>query len=210
MAERVVIVGAGGHGREVLDVLEAITTTGRDTIEVLGFVDDGEVDESVLRLPLLGSVDALADLADVHVVLGIGDPRVRAHVAERITAPPAPPIVHPLASAGSSCELGPGSVVAAGARITTNVRIGRHCYVGPNATIGHDTVLEDFATLYPGAVVSGSVTVGTAATIGAAASVRQGLSVGARALVGMGAAATHDVAAATTVVGVPARRIGPR
>ena len=205
MAERIVIVGAGGHGREVLDVVEAVGGH-----EVLGFVDDGTPDEALLRFPVLGTVEALLDLPDVQVVLGIGDPRVRAQLAERIAAPPSPPMVHPTASVGSACHVGPGSVVAAGARLTTNVTLGEHCYVGPNATIGHDTVLEDFATLYPGSVVSGSVTLGRAVTIGAGASVKQGVVVGPRAVVGMGAAATHDVPEAATVVGVPARRVGAR
>lgn len=210
MTERVVIVGAGGHGREVLDVVEAVVATGRERIEVLGFVDDGEVDDRQLRIPLLGPVDAIAGLGDVHVVLGLGDPRVRAEVAARISAPPALPMIHPLASTGSLIQVGRGSVVAAGARLTTNVRIGQHCYVGPNATIGHDSVLLDFATLYPGAVVSGNVRLGRAATIGAAASVKQGVTIGAGAVVGMGGAATHDVPEGVTVAGVPARRLGAR
>jgi sugar O-acyltransferase (sialic acid O-acetyltransferase NeuD family) len=208
MAVRVVIVGAGGHGREVFDVVEACGGA-----EVVGFVDDGTPDASLVEAlghRLLGTTAALDDLTDVAVLIGIGDPRIRAEVASRLHAPPAPAMVHPLASMGSGCSIGPGSVVAAGARLTTNISLGQHCYVGPNATIGHDTRLRDFATLYPGAVVSGSVTVGRAATVGAAASVKQGIHIGAQSRVGMGAAATHDVPEASTVVGVPARRVGPR
>ena len=205
MSGRVVIVGAGGHGREVLDVVEAV-----GGIEVVGFVDDGEVDQSLLGAPLLGTTAAVADLGDVAVLLGIGDPRVRADVAARVGAPPAPAMVHPDASVGSRCHIGAGTVVAAGARLTTAVTLGVHCYVGPNATIGHDAVLRDFATLYPGSIVSGAVQVGRAATIGAGATVKQGVRIGERAVVGMGGAATHDVADLTTVAGVPARRLGPR
>ena len=208
MAERIVIVGAGGHGREVLDVVEAV-----GGYEVLGFVDDGAPDESLLAdrgHRLLGGIGTIVDLGEVAVVIGIGDPRTRADVAARLHARPAPPLVHPLASVGSNCSIGAGSVVAAGARLTTNVTVGQHCYVGPNASVGHDVVLADFATLYPGSIASGSVRIGRAATLGAGASVKQGLTVGARAVVGMGAAATHDVSEATTVVGVPARRVGPR
>src|SRR5262245_58611770 len=148
MTERVVIVGAGGHGREVLDVVEAVIAASGEPGEGLGFVDDGEVDEAQLRVPLLGPVTSIAGMGDVHVVLGIGDPRVRAEVAAKVAAPPASPMVHPLASTGSLVQVGPGSVVAAGARLTTNVRIGQHCYVGPTATTGPDSVLLDSATLY--------------------------------------------------------------
>jgi sugar O-acyltransferase (sialic acid O-acetyltransferase NeuD family) len=208
MASRVVIVGAGGHGREVLDVIEAVGGH-----EVVGFVDDGSPDLELLAgrgVPLLGPTSELEGLGEVSVVLGIGDSRARADVAARIGTPPAPAMVHPAASVGSRCTIAPGAVVAAGARLTTNVTVGLHAYIGPNAAIGHDTVLEDFASVYPGAVVSGDVALGRAATVGAGATVKQGVRVGERAMIGMGAAATHDVPAHTTVVGVPARRIGPR
>jgi sugar O-acyltransferase (sialic acid O-acetyltransferase NeuD family) len=208
MAIRLVIVGAGGHGREVLDVVEAC-----GGFEVIGFVDDGSPDEAALAdrgYRLLGDTSALSELDGASILLGIGDARVRADVASRLSNAAAPTAVHPLASVGTGCTIGAGTVVAAGARLTTNIRVGEHCYVGPNATVGHDTSLADFATLYPGAVVSGEVTIGRAATVGAAASVKQGLSIGPRAMVGMGAAATHDVPEGITVVGVPARRIGPR
>lgn len=206
-----VIVGSGGHGREVWDVVEAC-----GGYDVVGFVDDSG-DEPGTRpdgVMLLGPLAHLADLAPIAVVVGIGDPRPRAAVVARLReiagVTPSDALVHPLASIGSRTVLGPGTVVAAGARITTNVRIGSHCYVGPNATIGHDAVLLDGATLYPGAVVSGNVTIGEAAAIGAGASVRQGLRIGAGAFVALGAGVVHDVPEGTTVAGTPARRLGSR
>ena len=211
MGESLVIVGTGGHGREVWDVVEAC-----GGYEVLGFVDDSG-DEAGPRddgVDLLGPITHLATLGPVRVVVGIGDPRPRATVVRRLrelsNVRPADPLVHPLASIGTRCTLGPGTVVAAGARITTNVRIGSHCYVGPNATIGHDAVLLDGATLYPGAVVSGSVTIGEAATIGAGAAIRQGIRIGTSAFVALGAGVVRDVPEGTTVAGTPARRLGSR
>jgi UDP-3-O-[3-hydroxymyristoyl] glucosamine N-acyltransferase len=135
-------------------------------------------------------------------------------VVERLgrfgSAQAAPALVHPLASIGTRCSVDPGSVIAAGARLTTNITVGRHCYIGPNATVGHDSVLHDGATLYPGAVVSGNVTVGRAATIGAGAAVKQGVHIGAEAFVALGAGVVHDVPDRTTVAGTPARRMGSR
>jgi sugar O-acyltransferase (sialic acid O-acetyltransferase NeuD family) len=211
VSEPLVIVGSGGHGREVWDVVEAC-----GGYELLGFVDDsgdapGVRDDGV---HLLGPIAHLATLGPVKVVVGIGDPRPRATVVKRLReygdVSPAEALVHPLASVGSRCTIGAGTVVAAGARITTNVRIGNHCYIGPNASVGHDAVLLDGATLYPGSVVSGSVSVGEAATIGAGATIRQGLRIGASAFVALGAGVVRDVPEGTTVAGTPARRLGSR
>ena len=90
-------------------------------------------------------------------------------------------------------RLGAGTVVAAGARLTTGIAVGRHGYVGPNATIGHDCVLEDYVTVLPGATVSGNVHLGAGVSVGTGANIRQGVSVGEGATVGAGAVVLTDV-----------------
>lgn len=197
----VVIVGAGGHGREVLDVLEACGEV------FAGFVDDGHPDPIPLArrgLVVLGGLDALAG-HDGTVVLGVGDGAVREQLAGTLRARWATAAVHPLASLGSDVELLDGTVVAAGARLTTHVSVGAHGYIGPNATIGHDAVLGDFVTVLPGATVSGGVRLGHRVTVGTGANLRQGVTLGEGAVVGAGAVVVTDVAAGVTVVGVPAR-----
>ena len=202
------IVGAGGHGREVLDIIEAI-----GGFEVLGFVDDGAPDVSLLTdrgHELLGGTDALTPRATCSSCSASGIPGSEPTSSSGSRRPRRRRLSTRWASVGSSCRIGAGLRHRRGARLTTNITVGRHCYVGPNATIGHDAVLEDFATSVPGRRRERFGPLGRAATVGAAASVKQGMSVGARAVVGMGAAATHDVPDGATVVGVPARRIGQR
>ncbi len=211
MGDDLVIVGGGGHGREVLDVIEAVVAGVAATgLRVLGVLDDGHPD--LLRLAarglrVLGGVDHLATLEEVGFGLGIGSATARRALGERL-APlgrPSPALRHPAATVGSLVVRDAGSVLAAGARLTTNVVVGAHAYVGPNATVGHDCLLAPYATLYPGAVVSGNVTVGEAATVGAGATVRQGVHLGDGCFVGAGAVVLDDVEPGTTVVGVPAR-----
>jgi sugar O-acyltransferase (sialic acid O-acetyltransferase NeuD family) len=199
----VVIVGAAGHGREVLDVVEACG------LDFVGFVDDGHPDLAVLArrgAVLLGGVDRLEG-HDGPVLLGLGDSATRKGVGESLEGKViwAEALVHPLASTGSVVQLGVGTVVTAGARLTTAIAVGRHGYVGPNATIGHDTVLEDYVTVLPGATVSGNVRLGAGVSVGTGANLRQGVTVGEGAVVGAGAVVVDDVAAGTTVVGIPAR-----
>jgi sugar O-acyltransferase (sialic acid O-acetyltransferase NeuD family) len=209
-----VVVGAGGHGREVLDVAEAVLAARPGSITLLGVVDDGDgpfalLDQRGVRHR--GPVAALRDL-EATFALGLGDGGQRLALDSVLREWGRAPcsLVHPLASVGTEVTLGPGTLLAAGSRITTNVVTGRHVHLNINASLSHDCTVDDYVTLNPGAVVAGSVHLGAGCTIGAGAVVRQGLSVGAGATVGAGAAVVADVAPGATVVGVPARPIGDR
>jgi len=211
MSAPIVIIGAGGFGREVLDIVGALNVI-VPTWEFLGFLDDGDPDRQLLgRLgaEYLGSSSCLADI-DAHFVIGIGsgEDRTRlAALANYLGRVPAT-LVHPAATVGSDVEIGGGSVVCAQTSITTHIAVGRHVHVNPGCTIGHDAVLEDFVTLFPGAAISGNVVVREAATVGARAVVLPGLEVGAGAMVGAGAVVVQSIPAGSTVVGVPAHPVG--
>jgi sugar O-acyltransferase (sialic acid O-acetyltransferase NeuD family) len=204
-ARAVVIIGAGGHGREMLDVVLACGLTFE------GFLDDGDVDEALLArrdVSRLGTSNALETL-DVDVLIGVGIPVTKQAIDARIEGygRTSPTAVHPAASMGGDVRLGAGCVLAAGARLTTNVELGRHVHLGVNAVVGHDSTLGDYVTVLPGATVSGSVTVQPRVLIGTGANVIQGVTIGEGATVGAGAVVVHDVEAGATVVGVPARPI---
>ena len=215
MMERLVIIGAGGVGREVLDVVEAMnlehasTSSGR--FDVVGFLDDREPDLDLVPepgVPHLGPVAGLPDLPDeVSFVIGIADTIVRAEIDAlgRSLGRRSPVLVHPTASLGRAVELGPGSVVFAQASLTNHIRLGRGVQVHPGATIGHDTTVADYVTVCPQVAVSGNVAVERGVWLGTSSCINQGLSVGEGATVGSGAAVIRDVPPKVTVVGVPAR-----
>lgn len=205
---RVVIVGAGGFGREVLDVIEAMAADGAP-LDPIGFVDDGDPDldrVAARGMSVLGDLDVLREL-DAAAVIGVGDPATRSRIDERLMewGIHSPVLVHPSATLGSLVEFGPGTVVTAGARLTTNISLGRHAHLNLNCTVGHDVRGGDHLTVNPGATISGEVTIGDQVMIGTGASVIQGLTLGNGATVGASAAVVRDVESDTTVVGVPAR-----
>ena len=215
MSTPLVIVGAGGFGRETLDVVDAINSSLPEArFEVLGIIDSSPSDENLARLERrdvawLGALDVVdgLDPASVRYVIGIGSPVVRERIDRDLTQRgfEAATVVHPAASVGVGSLIGDGSVVCGGVQISTNVVLGRHVHVNPNATIGHDAVLEDFVSINPAAVISGDVVVNSGSLIGAAAVVLQGLTVGSSSVVGAAACVVRDVTPGTIVKGVPAR-----
>jgi len=207
-----VIIGAGGFGREVFAIVSALRATGVDwTVE--GFVDDNPSVEDRARVADLGSrvLGPVQDLASRQrpfaAVIAVGSPVARASICSVLENGPVafPALVHPDATVGAAVRLASGVVVAPGARLSTNISFGRHVHVDQNVTVGHDATLGDFSRLNPQACVSGSVRVGVGAILGANATILQGLIVADRALVGAGSVVTRDVAPGTTVKGVPAR-----
>ncbi|GIF14505.1 acetyltransferase [Actinoplanes teichomyceticus] len=210
MPEPVVIVGCGGHGREIFGIVAAVNAAGGDRWQVLGFLDDAPAEANLGSLGRLGAAwlgpSALLAELDAHYVVGIGDPRVRAGVVARLDplGRPAARLVHPAATVGPDSRLAAGVVVFAGARITTNVTLGRHVHVNQNATVGHDAVLGECVQVNPLAAVSGDCRIGREALIGTNASVLQGRAVGDRSTVGANACVVRDVSAGRTVKGVPA------
>lgn len=200
----IAIIGAGGHGRELADIVLAIAKTAGG-ISLLGIVDDGDPDLGLLArsgVRFLGSTSRL-DSRDIDVFIGVGNPATRARIDTSLGAM-AVPLVHPSASMGSNTDVGPGSVLAQGVIVTTNVTIGRHSHVNIGSTISHDCAIGDHVTICPGVHLTGDVRIGDRVFIGAGATVLPGLTIGDDAVVGAGAVVTSDVRRAETVAGVPA------
>lgn len=214
MTRDIVIVGCGGHGREIAEIVRAVNEAAdRSPWRLVAFVDDRPSDVNRKRVnafgvPVLVGLSPLGDLPPhTHVVLGLGDPGVRQTVGDRVDGfgLPIASLIHPDATVGRHLVSGDGLVVFAGARVTTNVRVGRHVHVNQNATLAHDCLVEDYVSLHPLAAVSGDCRLGRGALVGAGAVVLPGVRIGAAATVGAGACVVRDVPPGAIVKGVPAR-----
>ncbi|GAB3043084.1 NeuD/PglB/VioB family sugar acetyltransferase [Sediminivirga luteola] len=213
MAAELVVIGAGGFGRETLDVIEAVNAAGERLFEVVGVVDDNPSGMNIERLHArgyehLGGVEeVLRSRAPGAYVLGVGSPNAKQTLAGVFDSTGWEPttVVHPTATIGTQTVLDAGTVVCAGVQLSTNVRLGKHVHLNPGVIIGHDAILDDFVSVNPGAIVSGEVKVGSGVLVGAGAVVLQRLTIGTGTVIGAAACVTRTPVPGHTIVGVPAQ-----
>lgn len=200
-------MGAGGHGRVVLDIL---LSAGQ--FQVMGFLDSNPAltGRRMDGLPILGGLGVLPGLRDqgiVAAVVAIGDNGVRREMAEHFEGAGFELInaIHPSANLARNVTLGRNVVVAAGALVCAHCQIGDSVILNTGCIIDHETMIGTAAHVCPGARIAGRVSIEAGAFVGIGATVIQGLRIGCEAVVGGGAVVIRDVDPLTTVVGVPAR-----
>jgi sugar O-acyltransferase (sialic acid O-acetyltransferase NeuD family) len=207
---RVVIVGAGGHGQVVADALLSAARLGADT-QPIGYVDDDAslAGRMMLGLPVLGRIDSLSRIPHDGVVVAIGDNVTRRTVFNTLAAQSERFVIarHPSAILAESVEVGPGTMICAGAIVNPGAIVGSNVILNTGCSIDHHNRIGDHVHVAPGVCTGGDVTVEAGALIGIGAVVMPGRTIGARSTVGAGALVQQDVPEATVVVGVPARPV---
>ncbi|MFN0030185.1 MAG: acetyltransferase [Acidimicrobiales bacterium] len=206
-----VLVGAGGFGRESIEVVRAINNQQR-TWNLLGFLDDATTLQGrrVSGVSVLGSIGDAAHLQTASVTLCTGSPAnysSRQHIAQRLGLSPDryATLVHPSAAVPLSVQLGVGCVLQAGVVATADIVLGNHVLVMPGVVFTHDNVIGDFVTIGAGASFAGGVRVEPGAYIGAGVLVGAGCTIGAGSLLGLGAVVLRDVPPGQVWCGNPAR-----
>ncbi|MDR3281012.1 MAG: acetyltransferase [Synergistaceae bacterium] len=208
--ENIIIYGAGGLGREILQM--ARITLGREGARILGYVDDGVEPGAVLNdYEVLGGMGYLEQFTEpVSVILGFSAQKAKEKIFSHLRKNPNisfPNIIHPNASVSEYASLGKGIVVASACIISLDAVIGDCVFLNCGAMVGHDTTIGACTSVMPLAAISGNVTIGERCLIGVQSAIRQGVNIGSDCTVGMGSIVFNDVANEATVLGNPARRI---
>lgn len=204
---RVVILGAGGHGKVLADILSL-----QPAFEIAGFTDPDEARHgtSYMGYPVLGTDEVVSRLASdgpTGVIIGVGNLRLRRRLIDSLEEVPVTWInaLHPSSIISESAELGCGVAVMPGAVINCLTTVSDHAIVNTNASIDHDCVIGENVHVAPGVAIGGSCRIGDGAMIGIGARLIPGVTVGAGSIVGAGAAVVGDVPEMSLAAGVPAR-----
>jgi sugar O-acyltransferase (sialic acid O-acetyltransferase NeuD family) len=200
---RLFLLGAGGHGRVVADIAEALGW--RD----IAFLDDRWPElAGNLAWPVVGTCRDLASRLESGdaVLVAIGDNRRRLEVHRALARQgiAVPALVHPSAVVSRHSSIGIGTVIMPGAVVNAGAAIGEASIVNTGASVDHDCRLGDGVHVSPGARLAGGVSVGEGSWIGIGAVVRERLRIGRDATIGAGAAAVTDIGDREVATGVPA------
>jgi sugar O-acyltransferase (sialic acid O-acetyltransferase NeuD family) len=207
--EEVLIYGAGGHGKVVLEILLS-----NNKVKVLGFLDD-QPKKTGLKIrgyKILGGWSYLKDNKGAKVVLGIGNNEIRKAIFEKMKkiGVKVETAIHAKSILSKDTKIGEGVVIMPGAIINPGVIIEEGVVVNTGATVDHDCRLRSFCQIWPGAHLAGSVEVGALSYIGTGAAVTQNIKIGKNVTIGAGAAVISNISDNVVAVGVPAKEIGKK
>ena len=205
MSNHIVILGAGGHGKIVLDICLVLNRS------VRGFIDIGKKTGEIIHgTPVLGGDELLQDtgfVEQVSFIVGVGDPELHRKITRKVTqfGGRFETLQHPSAVVSPRAEVGEGTVVNAGAVVNIDARVGRHCILNTRSSVDHDCVVEDGCQICPGATLAGGVHCEEGVYVGSGATILPFVRIGAGTIVAGGTTVIKDVPPGVTLVGCDAR-----
>jgi len=208
--KKIVIVGAGGFGREMLGWVQQHPSCGKEW-EVVGFLDDraDALDGFDYSLRVIHGIGEYRPSPDDLLLMALGNPATKKKIAESLLASGAKfmTFVHPSAIVGNHVELGEGAVICPRCVLTSDIIVGDFAMYNVASTSGHDVRVGDYCTLSGQCELTGGVVLEEGVFLGCHALVIPGKRIGAWATVGAGAVVISNVKPGTTVFGNPAKRI---
>jgi sugar O-acyltransferase (sialic acid O-acetyltransferase NeuD family) len=200
MNNSIIIIGAGGHAKVVIDCVEQ-----ENKFHIDAVVDDNYKNRTIFDF-VVQRKDNKGKYAGQKAIIAVGNCKTRQKIAQDLYAQYVTTI-HPTATVSKYVKLGLGSQIFAAAVINPGAEIGNHVIVNTGAIVEHDCIVGDFVHLSPNCCLGGDVTVGAATHIGIGAIVIQGITIGSNVIIGAGAVVISDIPDNCTAVGIPAKPI---
>jgi sugar O-acyltransferase (sialic acid O-acetyltransferase NeuD family) len=204
--EKIVIVGAGGFGREVKMLIDQLNSK-ENVYEFIGYYDDAfEIGTTINSNEVLGSILDLANTTEkLNVVVAIGAPDIKRKIIEKLSNPNLrfPTLIHPSVLIGTEfVSIGKGCII-----ITCNIEIKDFVILNLMCTVGHDTTIHSYASFMPSVNISGEVIIHEGVYVGTGAKIINQLKIGEQTIIGAGAVVSKTLPEKCTAVGIPAKPI---
>lgn len=205
MKEKLLIIGASGHGKVVADI--ALTMSKWKSI---AFLDDDDSMKSSMGLKIIGtSKNILEHMDEYEIFVGIGNNATRKKIYEMLEAVGAtiPVLIHPNAVVSEQVEIGIGTAIMAGVVVNCCTKIGKGCIINTGSTIDHDNYIEDYVHVSPGVHLAGTVKVGRGSWLGIGSVVSNNVTITSGCKIGAGAVVVKNINETGIYVGIPVRKI---
>lgn len=194
--DRLILVGAGGHSRSCIDVIEA-----QGVYKIAGLIGFSEqVGTSQLGYEIIGTDSSLVELANknAYALVTVGqilssEDRVRLYQLCCKSGFRMPVVNSPFALVSKHAEIGHGTIILHGAIVNAGARIGENCIINTSALVEHDATINDHCHISTGAIINGDSNIGKGTFIGSHATVLQGVSIGEDCVVGAGLCVRKDL-----------------
>jgi sugar O-acyltransferase (sialic acid O-acetyltransferase NeuD family) len=209
--EHIVIVGAGGFGREVASYIEQLPASAG--VRIAGFLDDTRARGPALSegfpYPLLGGIDGYVPQPGHALIVAIGDPKAKLRIARNLEERGARfyTLVHPTAVVARTAQLGKGVIVCPFAFVSADTKLADFVTVNVYTSIGHDASVGEGSTLSGHVDITGFAKLGECVFVGSNAAVLPRVEVGAQSTIGAGAIVVRRVQPGTTIYATPSRKL---
>jgi len=207
----VIIIGAGGFGREVKCLIDDINNNSSELkFNILGFIDDNILIGTVIHdKKVLGGIDYLKTLKEKpSLVFGLGHPSIKRELHSDLNDYHFPTLIHPNVSlTGFNINVGKGSIICSGTILTCDIKISDFVSINLSCTVGHDVCIGKYSSLMPSVNTSGEVNISEGVFIGTGAKIVNQNEIGVNSIIGAGAVVSSSIPANCTAVGVPAKPI---
>lgn len=209
--KEIVIIGAGGHAKVIIDIILQRKKNLNDNLLVKGILDDSfneKEKKDLFGISIIGKINKILELSsNVHYIIAIGNNSIRKKISQNYKDIKYMTLIHPKAIIAENVTIGEGTVVMAGVVINSYTKIGKHCILNTGSIIEHDNLIEDYVHVSPNATLCGEVFIGKESWIGAGGIIIQRIKIEEQSIIGAGSVVIKNVKKMSKIVGVPSRKI---
>ncbi len=205
MKNRLIIIGASGHGKVVADIAIKINSWKR-----IAFLDDDDTIKSTMGIEVIGKItDAHTFKEEADFIVAIGNNETRENIQRKLMNDgfSVVSLIHPNAIIGTDVEIDIGSCVMAAAVINSSSKVGKGCIINTSSSLDHDNILEDYVHISPGVRTAGNVTIGKGTWLGIGSVVSNDINICSSCKIGAGSLVVKNITEPGTYIGVPVRRV---